>query len=218
MRFFQERRELLQTARAIVEHGLVTGTSGNVSVRVPGGLIVTPSGMPYATMTTEDLVEMRMDASLAPGQLVPSTEWRFHRDIYAQRPEAGAVVHAHPVYATALACLRRSIPAFHYMIAVAGGHDIRCAEYATFGTEELSRSALAALDGRRACLLANHGLIAVGESLERALYLAEEVEALAGQYVRALQVGTPHVLDAAEMERVLERFRTYGRQPGKRRF
>jgi L-fuculose-phosphate aldolase len=144
------------------------------------------------------------------GPRLPSSEWRFHRDIYAEKPEACAIVHTHGVYATALACLGRGIPAFHYMVAVAGGVDIRCAPYATFGTQELSDHALTALRERKACLLAHHGLIATGPNLERALALAVEVEALAQMYWQALQIGEPATLPEAEMLRVLEKFRTYG--------
>jgi len=208
------RRELLATARQLNASGLGAdrSTSGNLSVRVKGGLLITPTGIPYEAMKARDLVELGSDGAPRPGQLFPSSEWRFHCDIYRSRPEAQAIVHAHPRFATALACLGRSIPAFHYMVAVAGGADIRCAGYATFGSDELSRNALAALEARRACLLANHGLIAFGETLVRALALAIEVETLAAQYCQALQLGEPVLLDAAEMERVLEKFRSYGQQ------
>ncbi len=209
------RRELVETARRLSAGALgVPGSrSGNVSLRLPAGLLITPTGVSYERMRARDLVELDSQGLSKAGQLMPSSEWRFHRDIYSSRPEAGAVVHAHPRFATALASLRRSIPAFHYMVAVAGGVDIRCAEYATFGTSELSRHALAALEDRRACLLANHGLIAFGETLGQALALASEVEHLAAQYCQALQIGEPVVLDAAEMGRVLEKFRSYGQQP-----
>ena len=146
----------------------------------------------------------------ARGALLPSSEWRFHRDIYAARADAHAIVHTHAPFATSLACLHRGIPPFHYMVAVAGGTDIRCAPYATFGTQALSDHAVAALAGRRACLLANHGMIAVGASLERALALAVEVETLAEMYWRALQIGEPVLLPDAEMDVVLEKFATYG--------
>jgi L-fuculose-phosphate aldolase len=206
----EAREELLGTARRLNGGTLNQGTSGNASVRLEDGFLVTPSGMPYDQLEAKDLVKLGRDGTPSPGQLRPSSEWRFHRDIYASRPEAGAIVHAHPQFATALACLRRSIPAFHYMVAVAGGDSIRCAEYATFGTDELSQNALTALVDRRACLLANHGIIALGETLPKALSLAFEVENLAAQYCRALQVGEPKVLDAAEMARVLEKFADYG--------
>lgn len=202
------RRDLIEAARRMNALGINQGTSGNLSVRAGAGLLVTPSGVGYDEMTPADLVEMDFDGAwrcAAEGRR-PSSEWRFHRDILRARPDLAAVVHAHPTYATALACLRRDIPAFHYMVAVAGGSSIRCAAYATFGTEALSQAALAALDGRRACLLANHGMIACGKDLAAALALAVEVETLAAQYCQALQVGSPKLLSAAEMKRVLAKF------------
>lgn len=206
------RREIIATARRMNETGLSQGTSGNLSARVEGGFLVTPTGMDYFRLEPEDIVLMRFDGS-TEGRRLPSSEWRFHRDILAARPEVGAVLHAHPMFATTLACLRRDIPAFHYMVAVAGGPDIRCAPYATFGTEALSANALAALEGRRACLLANHGMIALGRDLADAFKLAVEVETLAGMYWRASLAGAPHILDEAEMARVIEKFRSYGKQP-----
>jgi len=156
-------------------------------------------------------VFMRRDGQ-REGTYTPSSEWRLHRDIYEKRAEVGAVVHTHAPHATSLACLRRSIPAFHYEVAVAGGADIRCADYATFGTQELSDHAISALDGRRACLLANHGVVAIGTDLDDAFAMAEKVEALARLYWQALQVGEPVLLDEVEMSRVLEKFKTYGRE------
>ena len=206
------RRAVVATARALNAEGLSQGTSGNVSARAGGGFLVTPSGIACGELTADTVVQMDMGGGHA-GRLPPSSEWRFHRDIYAGREEAGAVVHAHAPFATALACLGRGIPAFHYMVAVAGGHDIRCAGYATFGTQALSDKALRALDGRTACLLANHGLIAIGDRPETALALAREVETLAGAYWRALQVGEPKILSRTEMRRVLKRFETYGKSP-----
>ena len=185
------------------------GKSGNVSARIDAGFLVTPTGLAYDSMRPEDIVAMTHDGA-ARGSRLPSSEWRFHRDIYAARLEVTAIVHAHSPFATTLACLGRDIPAFHYMIAVAGGSDIRCAPYATFGTQELSDHALRALDNRKACLLANHGMIAVGTTLTEALALAVEVEALAEQYWRALQIGDPKLLSDAEMAVVLEKFRIYG--------
>lgn len=205
------REAMIATARRMNAAGLNQGTSGNLSQRVEGGLLLTPTGMDYESLQPEDLVLMRFDGS-HEGRRRPSSEWRFHRDILASRPEVGAVLHAHSMFCTTLACLRRPIPAFHYMISAAGGDSIRCAEYATFGTEELSRNALVALEGRKACLLANHGMIAVGADLPRAFKLAVEVETLAAMYWRALQVGEPVLLDEAEMARVIEKFKTYGQQ------
>jgi L-fuculose-phosphate aldolase len=214
-----ERRELLAVARESIASGLVLphGTSGNLSVRIARGFLITPTGIPFMTMGASDLVELSADGTPRRGQLVPSSEWRFHRDIYRTRPEAGAIVHAHSPFATVLACQRRSIPAVHYMIAAAGGDSVRCADYATFGTEELSRHAIAALAGRRACLLANHGMIAIGATLDAALTLAVEVENLAAQYWRILQLGRPVVLNKREMASVLEKFKTYGQQRARRR-
>ncbi len=190
--------------------GINQGTSGNTSVRTGTGCLLTPSGVDYARLRPADIVEMDLDGNWS-GAMKPSSEWRLHADIYRSFADAGAVVHAHPPHATALACLRRGIPAFHYMVAVAGGRDIRCAEYATFGTRELSDKMLRALDGRRACLLANHGIVSFGENLERALWRAEEVESLARQYLLSLGCGEPVLLRDDQMDEVLELFETYGR-------
>ena len=206
------RREIIATALAMNARGINRGKSGNVSARIEGGFLVTPSGLAYESMSPEDIVAMT-PAGEPRGSLLPSSEWRFHRDIYASRADVGAIVHAHSPFATTLACLGRDIPAFHYMIAVAGGKDIRCAPYATFGTQELSDQALAALKARKACLLANHGMIAVGATPAAALALAVEVEALAEQYWRALQIGAPNLLSDAEMNVVLAKFESYGQQP-----
>nr|WP_216671809.1 class II aldolase/adducin family protein [Corallococcus exiguus] len=200
---------MVATSRRMNTSGLNQGTSGNLSQRVEGGFLLTPSGMNYETMTPEDLVLMRFDGS-HEGHRKPSTEWQLHRDIFQARPEVGAVLHTHSMFSTTLACLRRGIPAFHYMVSAAGGTDIRCAEYATFGTPELARHMMVALVGRKACLLANHGMVAVGMDLAAAWKLAVEVETLAAMYWRALQLGEPVVLDDAEMERVFQQFRGYG--------
>lgn len=204
-----ERAKLVAAARRMTALGFNTGKSGNVSARCADGFLVTPSGKSYESLAPDDLVLVHRDGSHGAGK--PSSEWRLHRDLYARRPEAAAIVHTHSPYATTLACLRRGIPSFHYEVAFAGGADIRCSGYATFGTQELSDFALAALDGRRACLLANHGVVAFGASLDEALGLAEKVEYLARLYWQALQAGEPVLLDAAEMARVLEKFKDYGR-------
>lgn len=205
------RTAIIAAARRMNALGINQGKSGNLSQRIPGGFLVTPTGMPYEDLKPADIVAMDFKGGHR-GPRLPSSEWRFHRDILAARPEVGAIVHTHAMFATTLACLNREIPPFHYMVAVAGGDSIRCAPYATFGTEELSRNAVAALDGRKACLLANHGMIALGASLDQALALAVEVETLAAMYWRALQIGTPRLLDRAEMTRVIEKFATYGQQ------
>jgi len=207
------RDAVVATARAMNAAGINRGKSGNVSARWSDGgfdgFLVTPTGVPYELTTPDQVVAMTL-AGDARGRMLPSSEWRFHRDIYVARADARAVIHTHAPFSTTLACMQRGIPPFHYMIAVAGGKDIRCAPYATFGTQELSDYAVAALAGRRACLLANHGMIAIGASLEAALALAVEVETLAEMYWRALQIGEPALLPDAEMARVLEKFATYG--------
>lgn len=206
------RREIIATCRRMTELGINHGTSGNVSVRIPDGLLITPSGMPYDRMEPEDIVRLDRNGSY-DGRRVPSTEWRFHYDIMRHRPDIDAIVHNHAMHCTVLACLRMEIPAFHYMIAVAGGDTIRVAPYAMFGTQALSDHALTALDGRRACLLANHGMIALGTDLEKALNLAVEVENLASAYWRCLQVTRPAILSGEQIGDVLERIAAYGKQP-----
>ena len=208
------RGALLAAFRRLAAAGLCPRTSGNVSVRTPDGFLITPTGMPADTVRAADLVAVTL-AGDARGRRRPSSEWRLHRDLYATRADVGAVVHTHPPHASAVACLRKDIPAFHYLVAWAGGSSIRCARYATFGTDDLSRSARQALAGRTACLLANHGAVAVGADLAAAERLAAEVEALAHIYLLACAAGRPVVLDAAEMRRNLELFRGYG-QPRRR--
>jgi len=204
------RTAILDAARGMNAQGINRGTSGNVSARGDAGMLITPSAASYDRLGPDDVVAMALDGEgMHPAGARPSTDWRLHARIYAARPDVAAILHAHPMYATALACLGRGIPAFHYMVAVAGGSEIACARYATVGTWELADAALEALGPRRACLLANHGLVACGGDPRAALDLAVEVEALAGQYWHALQVGPPIILDDAEMARVLERFRDY---------
>lgn len=207
------RLEIVFSARRLEPLGLSQGTSGNLSVRTRDGMLITPSGVPYDAMDPDDLVLMELEGVVrsAPAGRLPSTEWRMHAGILRERPDVVAIVHAHPPWATALSCLRRDIPPFHYMVAISGGRLIRCAEYATFGTQELADAALVALGDRNACLLANHGIVTCGDSVETALELAIEVEALAGQYGRALSVGNPVLLTDDEMERVAERFAAYRR-------
>ncbi|MBK8523801.1 MAG: class II aldolase/adducin family protein [Betaproteobacteria bacterium] len=205
------RAELIATARKMTAAGLNKGTAGNLSVRDRDGFLITPTGMDYDTLTPSDLVFMRLDGS-HEGAKKPSSEWRFHRDLYAARPEAGAVLHAHSPFATSLACLRRDIPPFHYMIARFGGDTLRCADYATFGTQALSDHALKAMADRSACLLANHGMLLFGRDLKQALDLGIELECLCEQYWRACQLGEPVLLDAEEMRVVLEKFGNYGQQ------
>jgi len=205
------RAQLIATARAMQPAGLNRGTAGNVSVREGDGFYITPTGMAYADLVADDIPRMALDGSHV-GRRKPSSEWRFHRDLYASRPEVGAVLHAHAPFAVSLACLRADIPPFHYMIARFGGDSIRCADYAIFGSEALSTAALAAMDQRKACLLANHGLLVAGRNLDEAFALAVELEELCEQYWRACQLGQPVLLSAAEMAAVQEKFAGYGQQ------
>jgi L-fuculose-phosphate aldolase len=209
MKYPALRREIIAACQEMNRRGINQGTSGNISARVAEGLLITPSGVAYDEMTPDDIVMMRPDASHV-GRLTPSSEWRFHHSIMATRPEVGAVVHSHAMFATTLSCLGLEIPAVHYMIAAAGGSNIRCVPYITYGTQELADAALKALDGRNACLLANHGMIAVGPTLKKAMWLAVEVETLAAQYWRALQIGKPNILTDAQVQTVIDKFKTYG--------
>ncbi len=205
------RQKLIDTALIMNSSGLNQGTSGNLSVRCEDGMLITPSGMNYATLLTEDIVWMDFDGGIE-GKRNPSSEWRFHADIYRHRSEANAVLHAHPVNCAALACVGKGIPAFHYMVAVAGGKDIRCADYATFGTPELSVHVLKALEGRKACLMAHHGVTCFDKDLPGALALAIEVENLAAVYARILAMGEADILPDSEMDTVLKKFSSYGKQ------
>jgi len=212
----EPRRSLVTFCREMAETALSPGRSGNMSIRlpgrVPGGMLITPTGMPYRTIAAADLVEVLADGSVPAGQRAPSSEWQMHLDIYASRADAEAIVHTHSLNATALSCLRRDIPAFHYMVAAFGGDRVVCAPYATYGTEALARHALKALGRRHACLLANHGAIVLGRDIAQAFERAQELEALAAQYLIALQAGRPHILGSRDMKQVLEKFRTYGLQ------
>lgn len=203
---------IVAVAQAIDLAGFCPSKSGNVSARTEAGFLITPSGLPYAQTLPDDLIELSLDGMVLSGARKPSSEWPFHAAIYRARPEAQAIVHTHSPRATALSCTRRGIPAFHYMIALCGGADIRCADYATFGTPELAENAVQALEGRKAVLLANHGVIALGASLAGAHQIVAEVENLAGQYLDILAAGLePVILDAAEMARVSAKFAGYGK-------
>jgi L-fuculose-phosphate aldolase len=206
------RRAIIEACRFMNASGLNQGTSGNVSVRSGAEMLITPSAIPYDRLRPEMIAAMPLGRGdgACRGPLKPSTEWRFHRDILAARPDVGAVVHAHPPHATALAIARRPIPPCHYMVAAFGGTDIRCAGYARYGTQALSDLAVAALEDRMGCLLANHGMIAVGPTLEKALWLAVELETLARQYCLSLAVGGPVLLSAAEIAEVKAAFAGYG--------
>jgi L-fuculose-phosphate aldolase len=203
------RKEIVAYGLKLTPSGLSQGTSGNLSVRSGGGFLITPSGTPYEEIRPEDVVQVGMDGSHESRQR-PSSEWRFHRDIYAARPDVHAIVHAHPPYSTGLAICRMAIPAIHYMIAVSGGDSIRCCDYYTYGTQDLSDAVVRALEGRLACLMANHGMIATGATMEQAMWRAIEVEALARQYTLALQAGKPMLLNDEEVAQALEKFGNYG--------
>jgi L-fuculose-phosphate aldolase len=204
------RSQILTTAQKLDALGLNRGTSGNVSARVsPSTWLVTPSGVPVDKLSADAMVLMDFEGRTV-GDGRPSSEWRFHQDMLLARPEVGAVVHTHSKFATAFSCLQKDIPAFHYMIAAAGGDNIRCCAYALFGSQELSDLVLVAIRDRKACLLCNHGMIAVGKNLSTALALAVEVESLCEQYWTALQLGQPNILSANQMSDVLEKFETYG--------
>jgi L-fuculose-phosphate aldolase len=206
------RKDVIATCLAMNEEGINQGTSGNVSVRTDEGFLITASGIPYKKMRPIHVVEMDLDGGYR-GDFLPSTEWRMHMDIFKARPEAMAIVHTHSIFATALSCLRKDIPAFHYMIGVTGGTSLRVSDYAEFGTQALSDTMLKAMKDRKACLLANHGQIVFGASLDKALWLAGEIEALCKQYWAACLAGAPVLLDEKQMSSVLPRFKTYGKQP-----
>lgn len=205
------RRTIVTTARAMSERGLSPGRSGNVSCRTSKGMLITPSGIAYDATEPADIVPVAYDGTVAKGARKPSSEWRFHLSAYEARPDMQAIVHTHSMHATVLACAHRSIPAFHYMVAAAGGRDIPLVPYATFGTEALSKNVADGLRQRNACLMANHGMIAMGATLSAALELAADVEMLAEQYWKVLALGA-HVLPDDEMNRVLERFKSYGQK------
>ena len=203
--------DIIATAQAMNARGLASGTAGNVSARTQSGMLITPSGMDYERLTPDDIVAMDFDTTwFATNGLRPSSEWRVHLDILRTRADVDAIVHTHSPYATAIAVHGRGIGPFHYMVAVAGGHDIRCAPYATFGSQELSDLAIEALDGRSACLLANHGVISTGPDLAAALYLAVEVEELARQYLAARVLGEPAELSRSQMDEVLTKMTQVG--------
>lgn len=204
-------QQVIDTSLAMQDAGINQGNAGNVSARFEAGFLITPSGLAYDKLIPNDIVFVDSSGQ-AEGDLRPSSEWRMHLDIYAQKPQAGAIVHAHSTFATTLSCLRISIPAFHYMVAVAGGVDIRCSDYALFGTQALSDVMLVALKNRRACLLGTHGMIAFHDDLQKALWLAVEVETLARQYWHACQMGEPIILSDDEIAEVIEKFKTYGKQ------
>jgi len=210
------RDGLVSTAKRMSDLGLTPGTSGNVSVRTSSGLLITPSGIPYPELVPDDIVDIKSDGAIRSGQRTPSSEWQLHRDILAARSNCEAIVHTHSLYCTTIACLRKPIPAIHYMIALANSDEIPCADYATFGSAELAANVVRALGDGRAALLANHGMVALGDSLASALRLAAEIETLAAQFWHALQAGVPVILDRDELARVRAKFAGYGQHKPRR--
>jgi L-fuculose-phosphate aldolase len=206
------RKSIIHSALQMNALGINQGTSGNVSVRYGDRMLVTPSGIPYEELDPKDIVATKIkgDGSKWEGKLAPSSEWRFHLDIYQSRPDVGAVVHTHSMYATVLAICGKPIPAVHYMVAASGGTEIRVAKYATYGTAELSKNALEALEGRTCCLLKNHGVIATGPNIKRALWLAGEVETVARQYYLSLAIGGGDIIPDDEINRIIAKFKAYG--------
>lgn len=201
-------KEIIQTALKMNALGINQGTSGNVSARFESGFLVTPSGKAYEDLKPSDIVFVDLKGNAEEGKK-PSSEWRFHLDIYVKRDDLNAVVHTHSNSATSMACQHLDIPAFHYMVAVAGGKDIRCAKYATFGTQQLSNYIIKALKGRKACLMAHHGVIASGKDLKEAFYIAGEVETLADQYIKVCQLGKPKLLTTKQINEAIQKFKKY---------
>ena len=205
------RYEVIKYAKMLNSKKLSALRSGNISVRYKDGFLITPSGMKYSSLKNKDIVFVSHKGQFDIKKGIPSSEWRFHQDIYLNKEEAMAIVHAHSNYATAISTHGKAIPAFHYMVALAGGNNIKCAKYATYGTRELSRNILRALKNRSACLIGNHGQIAFSENLSKAFVLAEEVENLSNQYINALKIGKPKILSSKEMSKVLSKAKNYKR-------
>jgi len=207
-----EAEQVIKYAKMLNVKNLSALRSGNISVRYKNGFLITPSGIKYSQLKSEDVVFVSLDGKFDDLKQNPSSEWRFHKDIYVKKKEANAVVHAHSTHATAVSAHGKSIPAFHYMVALAGGDDIKCAEYATFGTEELSKNILEALDKRKACLMSNHGQVVFDTNLEKAFELAEEIENICYQYINTLKIGIPKILSNNEMKKVLEKVKDYKKE------
>jgi L-fuculose-phosphate aldolase len=205
------KAEIIKHSKMLNSRKLSALRSGNISVRYNDGFLITPSGKKYSTLKIKDIIFVSLEGKFDKKKGIPSSEWQFHQDIYKNKLEAKAIVHAHSTNATAVSTHKRRIPPFHYMIAMAGGHDIKCAKYATYGTRELSKNILKALKGRKACLIANHGQIAFEENLSKAFELAEEVENISLQYITSLKLGKPKILSLKEMKKVLSKAKNYKR-------
>ena len=204
-----EAEYVIKYAKMLNSKNLSALRSGNISIRYEDGFLITPSGVKYSHLKNEDIVFVSLDGKYNEKKNKPSSEWRFHKDIYLNKKEANAIVHSHSTYATAVSTHGKSIPAFHYMVALAGGNDIKCADYATFGTDELSKNIINALENRKACLMSNHGQVVFDSSLDKAFELAEEVENICHQYINALKIGTPKILSFEEMKIILDKVKDY---------
>ena len=205
------KAEIIKYSKLLNSRKLSALRSGNISVRYNDGFLITPSGKKYSSLKINDIIYVSLQGKFDKKKGIPSSEWQFHQDIYKNKLEAKAIVHAHSTNATAVSTHKRSIPSFHYMVAMAGGHDIKCAKYATYGTRELSKNILKALKGRKACLISNHGQIAFEENLPKAFELAEEVENISLQYITSLKLGRPKILSIKEMKKVLSKAKNYKR-------
>ena len=203
------RSEIIKYSKLLNSKNLSALRSGNISSRYKDGFLITPSGKKYSTLKNNDIVFVSLNGYFDKKKGIPSSDWRFHQDIYRNKKEAKAIVHAHSTCATAVSTHKRGIPSFHYMVAMAGGHDIKCAKYATFGTKKLSNNIIKALKNRTACLIANHGQVAFGENLEKTYELAQEIENICHQYINAIRIGIPKILSKKEMKIVLEKFKNY---------
>ena len=203
------KAEIIKYSKMLNSRKLSALRSGNISARYKEGFLITPSGKKYSSLKTKDIVFVSLEGKFDKKKGIPSSEWQFHQDIYKNKKEAKAIVHAHSTNATAVSTHKRGIPSFHYMVAMAGGHDIKCAKYATFGTRDLSKNILKALKGRKACLIANHGQIAFQTNLPKAFELAEEVENISLQYITSLKLVMPKILSLKEMKKVLSKAKNY---------
>ena len=204
--------EVIKYANKLNTENLSALRSGNISIRYKDGFLITPSGVKYSSLKNEDIVFVSLDGKFEEKKMKPSSEWRFHKDIYLNKKEANAIVHTHSTHATAVSTHGKSIPAFHYMVALAGGNDIKCADYATFGTEELSQNIIKALENRKACLMSNHGQFAFEKNLSKAFELAQEIENICQQYINALKIGKPKILSDDEMIKILEQIKNYKKE------
>ena len=205
----KEAEQIIKYANMLNSEKLSTLRSGNVSLRYKNGFLITPSGVKYSLLKVDDIVFVSLDGKFDETKNKPSSEWRFHKDIYSSKNEANAIVHAHSTHATAVSAHNKDVPAFHYMVALAGGNDLKCAKYATFGTQELSDNIIEALKNRKACLMSNHGQVAYGDNLNSAFELAEEVENICHQYINAIKLGEPKILSSSEMDVILEKVKNY---------